>query len=79
MCWMEIQEGRDAMRAKYFSRELGVTAACVKRAVVEAGKFFSLSKKPASDADVDPKSLESNPAEEETEHNLEIDNRSKEE
>ena len=50
-----------------------MTAACVKRAVVEAGKFFSTSNKPASAADVDPESLESNPA------NVENDDASQEE
>ena len=53
MCWLELQEGKDAMRAKPYSRLLGVTAACVKRSVVQAGKFFKTSPPPTDAADVD--------------------------
>ena len=39
MGWLELQEGKVRMIDKPFSRELGVTVACVTRAV-DAGKFF---------------------------------------
>ena len=45
-CWMEIQEGKQPMRDKEFARELGVTAACVKRAI-QAGTLFQTSNPPA--------------------------------
>ena len=43
MAWMEIQEGKVPMRSKEYARALGVTAACVKRAIILVGKFFETS------------------------------------
>ena len=42
MAWMEIQEGKVPMRSKEYARALGVTAACVKRAIILVGKFFEM-------------------------------------
>ena len=39
--WLEIQEGKDRMRKEIFSEELGRTATCVMRGVINTSTFKS--------------------------------------
>ena len=39
MLWLEIQEGKDRMRQRDYSQDLGGTAACVMRDVTDAAHF----------------------------------------
>ena len=42
MAWLEVQEGAVRMRKKPWCRQLGATAACVRRAVDFCKKFTTL-------------------------------------
>ena len=72
MAWMEIQEGKDVMRHKMFAQSLGVTAACVKRAVVAGKNFETIKPKEIStdsgcvDMDLSEDSLDSSQIEHES-------------